>query len=192
MGCFHSKDPVSDTGPYVSAQQAKKSNRSKTVAKFVPGTYDYDGLTAAEVNQLLESDRSVADLSIRNLSTWAKAVYVYDGDTCHINILYKGEETKLKCRVYGIDTPEIRTSDPLEKAHAISVFRHSYSSFTAMHFEFPLLLLQFDSYTVILGRSSFPIVVFFRLFCSSVPFVCSVRRFRSFFPFVLFVRLFRS
>ena len=128
MGCFHSKGQASDTAQ-VSAQQVNGSKRSRAVVKFVPDTYEYTGLTAVEIDQLLSTDRTVEELSIRNLKTWANVVYVYDGDSCHIVINHNGDEIKLKCRVYGIDTPELRTSNPLEKEHGIRA-RDRFSELT--------------------------------------------------------------
>lgn len=79
----------------------------------------YDGLTNSEIIELMEADRDVPDRSIQDFHSWAKVVYVYDGDTCHIVIKYQGQLTRLKCRVYGIDTPEIRSKNPKEKEFAI-------------------------------------------------------------------------
>lgn len=46
----------------------------------------------------------------------AKVLSVYDGDTCNILLdLGCDVHIKLKCRLYGIDTPELRTKDLDEK-----------------------------------------------------------------------------
>lgn len=56
----------------------------------------------------------------------AKVVYVYDGDTIHVVFpMYdlKGKKVcrRWKCRLTGIDTPEIRTKNPEENKFAIQV-----------------------------------------------------------------------
>jgi len=53
-------------------------------------------------------------------------ISVYDGDSCTVNvdIGFGWRKTKLKCRLYGIDTPEIRGSSAEEKelAYAAKAF----------------------------------------------------------------------
>jgi endonuclease YncB( thermonuclease family) len=51
----------------------------------------------------------------------AKVVHVVDGDSCTIVIKYNKEWVSLKCRLYGIDTPETRTKNPEEKLVAYHV-----------------------------------------------------------------------
>ncbi len=55
----------------------------------------------------------------------AKVLDVYDGDTCTI-LIDVGFNIHLKerCRLNGIDTPEIRTKCSLEKAHGIAARNH--------------------------------------------------------------------
>jgi len=50
-------------------------------------------------------------------------ISVYDGDSCTVNvdIGFGWRKTKLKCRLYGIDTPEIRGSSAEEKELAYAV-----------------------------------------------------------------------
>lgn len=117
MGCFNSKNqqPSVETNNW----RIKRAGDLSPVQKFVPENYEYVGLSSAKVSELMNADRDTPDRSIRDHKAWANVVYVYDGDTCHIVINYQNVLTKLKCRVNGIDTPEIRTSNPEEKAHAI-------------------------------------------------------------------------
>lgn len=116
MGCHSSKNRTESRAEVDSTtNRTKRAGRGVAVSKFVPGTYEYTGLDKPLIDQLLNADRDIPDRSIRNVQTWAKVVYVYDGDTCHIVIDHKEELTKLKCRVYGIDTPEIRTKNAREK-----------------------------------------------------------------------------
>ena len=57
----------------------------------------------------------ITPFSFDGISTYAKIVDVYDGDTIKIVFEYKGEFIKYSARLYGIDTPEIRTKDAEEK-----------------------------------------------------------------------------
>ena len=47
-----------------------------------------------------------------------KLLDVYDGDTVTIAFKYKRKIWKMSCRMDGIDTPEVRSSNPLEKRAA--------------------------------------------------------------------------
>lgn len=58
---------------------------------------------------------SVNLFSFDGISTLARVVDVYDGDTITFIFIHKGTPIKYKCRVFGIDTPEIRTKDLEEK-----------------------------------------------------------------------------
>jgi len=45
---------------------------------------------------------------------------VYDGDTCTLSFLnVLGEPVRISCRINGIDTPELRGSEPAEKELAL-------------------------------------------------------------------------
>lgn len=66
-----------------------------------------------DINILREvtNDSQIPEFSFAGLSTWAKVVDVYDGDTITIVFLYYGHDgtkqlTKKKIRMMGIDTPE--------------------------------------------------------------------------------------
>ena len=68
----------------------------------------------------------LVDFSYKGVVSLAKVVSVYDGDTCRLAFPYpnrhpNGEpEIIMKsCRLVGIDTPELRTSNPLEKEMAL-------------------------------------------------------------------------
>jgi endonuclease YncB( thermonuclease family) len=45
----------------------------------------------------------------------AKCVKCYDADSIHIVFKYKGEYIRFKCRLWGIDTPELRSKNMMEK-----------------------------------------------------------------------------
>lgn len=52
--------------------------------------------------------------------TIGKVIQVYDGDTFTIAVYLFGEIYRFPVRLYGIDTPEIRTKDSKMKTRAIS------------------------------------------------------------------------
>ena len=56
---------------------------------------------------------------LKGKTKWAKVVKVYDGDTIHV-VFYLGYKLyRWKCRLLGIDTPEIKTDSEAEHAAAI-------------------------------------------------------------------------
>ena len=59
--------------------------------------------------------------SFEHLDTQCKVVYFYDGDSCTIVIKHNGKFVKLKCRLNGIDTPELRSSHGPEQFWARKV-----------------------------------------------------------------------
>jgi len=66
----------------------------------------------------------LTDFTYENISTVAKVVSVYDGDTCRIAFGYPSNDDDaeiimLSCRLNGIDTPEIRNKNLEEKQLAI-------------------------------------------------------------------------
>jgi len=63
---------------------------------------------------------NIRKFSLDGFTTIAKVCKVYDGDTITTIFKYKGEYNKWSIRIYGIDTPEIRTSNVEEKAAGIA------------------------------------------------------------------------
>lgn len=47
-----------------------------------------------------------------------KIVKIYDGDTVHVVFLYGNEPIRFAIRILGIDTPEMKSKNPLEKQAA--------------------------------------------------------------------------
>lgn len=71
-------------------------------------------------------NKSVPYFTLEGQRITAYVVYVYDGDTIHIvfptyNLKGKKELRKWKCRLEGIDTPELSSKDPIEKEFAYYV-----------------------------------------------------------------------
>lgn len=61
-------------------------------------------------------DKSIPLFSFEGLQTDAKVVSIYDGDTCQCVFIFNGRFTRVKVRLYGIDTPEMRIAEQKEKA----------------------------------------------------------------------------
>jgi len=53
--------------------------------------------------------------SFNGVQKYARIIKVYDGDTCTLIFRWKKQDIKCSCRIIGIDTPEIKTSNPQEK-----------------------------------------------------------------------------
>lgn len=70
------------------------------------------------INQLQNVDSSVRLFSFDGYKTQGKVVYVYDGDTVHIVIPLKetNQLVKIKTRLNGIDTPEMRVPEQKQQA----------------------------------------------------------------------------
>ena len=87
---------------------------------------------------------SIDRFSFDGLKTYAKVCKVYDGDTITLIFEYRGEMLKYSARIYGIDTPEIRTRDKEEKklGYAARDFLSSYILNQIVFVEF----LKFDKY----------------------------------------------
>lgn len=58
---------------------------------------------------------SLPVFSFNGIKNWCKCVNVYDGDTITVIFEYRHQIIKEKIRLWGIDTPEIRTRDDEEK-----------------------------------------------------------------------------
>jgi endonuclease YncB( thermonuclease family) len=67
----------------------------------------------------ITDDSSIEFFNLENKTYLAKCVKCYDGDTVHLIFKYPDNETgklwKWRCRINGIDTPEMKSSNPKEK-----------------------------------------------------------------------------
>lgn len=86
----------------------------------------------------------IPKFSYDGITTYAKIYNVYDGDTVKIIFEYRGEMIKYSARIYGINTPEIRTRDDEEKikGYAARDFLKSYILNKVLKVD----LLEFDKY----------------------------------------------
>jgi len=64
---------------------------------------------------------SVPEFSFNEQTKKAKVVSVYDGDTVKVVFPLQEKLYKWNCRIAGIDTPELRTRNKIEKAHGYMV-----------------------------------------------------------------------
>lgn len=72
-----------------------------------------------QLDEIDEFDlKNVPKFSLDGHSTLARFCQIYDGDTCKAIFPFQGKLYKWSCRLTGIDTPELRTKDPLEKEAA--------------------------------------------------------------------------
>lgn len=94
-----------------------KSNANKAPHSFM------DNIIPDNERFYLEqfTKRNTEKLSLNGNVYFAKVVYVYDGDTVHVVFKEFGNYFRWNCRIIGVDTPEIRTSNPDEKQKAIEV-----------------------------------------------------------------------
>lgn len=70
------------------------------------------------------SDAPLFSKCVDNKTVEAKIISVYDGDTVKAIFPLNGTLYKWNCRLIGIDTPEIRTSDRLQKKFGYEVRDH--------------------------------------------------------------------
>ena len=64
-------------------------------------------------------EKEIKFLTLKGQKFPCKCVDVYDGDTITLIVPFHDTFYKMKCRLYGIDTPEKRTKDGYEKKCAI-------------------------------------------------------------------------
>jgi micrococcal nuclease len=66
--------------------------------------------------------RSATDPPEFEIAGWRRArlVETHDGDTMKVAIVLRGKVVKVGVRLLGVDTPEVRTKNPAEKAAAVA------------------------------------------------------------------------
>ena len=73
-------------------------------------------------NKELETKTKETPLfSLKDKTFDAKIVYIYDGDTMHCVFKVFGDYYRWNCRIFSVDTPEIRTKNEGEKKKGIEV-----------------------------------------------------------------------
>ena len=68
-----------------------------------------------------KTSENTSFLSFNNKTYNAKIVYIYDGDTMHVIFKEFNQYFKWKCRINGVDTPEINTKNKKEKEFATKI-----------------------------------------------------------------------
>lgn len=73
------------------------------------------------VNKLSDCNTKTPKFTLEGLTTQAKCVRCYDADTVHLVFGVPGTNSfyKWNCRLLGIDSAELRSKNPAEKAYAI-------------------------------------------------------------------------
>lgn len=61
------------------------------------------------------TEDNVPQFSLKGKKQFAKVSSVYDGDTIKCIFAFGGEMFVWNCRISGVDTPELRTRNQLEK-----------------------------------------------------------------------------
>ena len=77
-------------------------------------------ITKEQYNEFKSIDKNTVKVfSLANKAFIGKVVDVYDGDTCKIVIYYKNEFVKFNIRMYGYDSPELKTKNTIEKQFSL-------------------------------------------------------------------------
>ena len=111
------RDSITSIGSITSTGFLGKNNRD-SVTPFANVTFNFDGLRSVRKSEL-------KDFSFSGYLRTGKIVDIYDGDTCRIAFYMKerfqhsSEVIMIPCRLFGIDTPEIRTKNTDEKIAAL-------------------------------------------------------------------------
>lgn len=116
MGCVNSTpdvvDPPSkavmvpfDMGAVLRNQQDAKTQPEQPLQ--LPGKHPLDDATYQNTKPYTPTFEE------------AKVVKIYDGDTLHVAALINGKPYRFTIRMYGYDSPELKTKDPEEKKAAI-------------------------------------------------------------------------
>ena len=75
-----------------------------------------------DFNDLNEKTKENTSLfSLEGETHDAKIVYIYDGDTMHVVFKKFGQYFRWNCRIMGVDTPELKTKNEIEKRNGIKV-----------------------------------------------------------------------
>lgn len=101
--------------------QSSNNNNPNNVKTRIDISNSSKKITLEEKNNLLlhSTYKGTPEFTIKDYETWARVVKVYDGDSCHVTLFIGNDMFRIPCRVNGIDTPELRSDDPLEVKHAI-------------------------------------------------------------------------
>jgi endonuclease YncB( thermonuclease family) len=67
--------------------------------------------TSISIDELKRlTDKDIGEFSLEGVECPGKIVDIYDGDTCKVILMHDGKYMKFNCRLFGIDTPEMKPS----------------------------------------------------------------------------------
>ena len=92
------------------------------------------------------TEKNTDFFSLDGLKTKAKVVDIYDGDSVTIVLKCFNEFKKFKCRITGIDTPELRTRNLREKKHGYAARDFLISVIKKCHDIVDVECHEFDKY----------------------------------------------
>ena len=95
-------------------------------------------------------DKKIKRFSLENQSKIGKCVHVYDGDTIQVVFPLQGELFRWTCRLSGVDTPEIRTRNNIEKQFGYDV--RNYLREKILNKMVVIECGEFDKYGRLLGK----------------------------------------
>lgn len=72
-----------------------------------------------DVSQISLEDNNLKPLNMDGMILQCRVTQVYDGDSITLIAPFYGVPFIVKCRLMGIDSAEVRSKDPLEKAYAL-------------------------------------------------------------------------
>jgi endonuclease YncB( thermonuclease family) len=78
-----------------------------------------ENLNWNQYNILLNSTNEIKPFSFNGKILLAKVIHIIDGDTIKVNIFIGKELKQFVIRMYGYDSPEMKTKNPIEKQYAI-------------------------------------------------------------------------
>lgn len=87
--------------------------------------------------------------NFENRNKKAKVVNIVDGDTVDVVFKHNKKYSKFRCRLYGINTPETRTTDQEEKEKGLAA--KEYTKSILLNNIVKLECKKFDSFGRILG-----------------------------------------
>lgn len=102
------------------------------------------------LNDISYGDKSVPLFSFKGILTDAKVVSIYDGDTCQCVFVYEKRFIRLKVRLNGIDTPELR--NPEQKESALQAKQYLQDLCQQNAYIVFLECLEFDKYGRLLAN----------------------------------------
>lgn len=80
-------------------------------------------------------DSSTPFFSLNGLTSYARVIDVYDGDTITIVLEVNGFFLKFKCRLNGIDTCEIKSKNTLNRQTALKARDRLFNLITGKHID---------------------------------------------------------